>query len=124
MQMPTTQTISAEQRARTSDPNTSHLAAETSAKSLSRLQAIVLEIVEGEGATGITDSELDAYYSLNALANGWPIVRYETPRKRRSDLTPSPNPKRRRPHLERLCDSGIRRPNKFGALEVVWVIAS
>jgi hypothetical protein len=97
-------------RARRSDPDTSHLAADKSSKKLSQLQAIVLFLfmVHGEG---LTDTELDDLYASNWERKNWPRVRMDTPRKRRSDLT----------RLGRLEDSTVRRMSRHGSLEAVWV---
>ena len=99
-------------RARRSDPDTSHMAADTSAPQISKLQAIVLGMVAAS-ELGLTDSEIDAQYASRVIAEGWPVVRYETPRRRRSDLA----------GMGSLVDSGIRRLNPFGRPEVVWVLA-
>lgn len=96
---------------RPGDPDTSQAAAESQLQNLSKLQGIVLSIFETVPDFGLTDSELDKFYALNWVLQGWPAIRYETPRKRRSDLT--------RDRL--LEDSGIRRMNPFGRPEVVWV---
>lgn len=101
-----------EPRARSTDPDTSHLAADLSHAKLSELQAIVLGIFHDVPDFGLTDSELDRYYADNSSHRGWPSIRFETPRKRRSDLS----------KLGKLEDSGIRRENPFGRLEVVWVV--
>jgi hypothetical protein len=100
--------------ARTTDPDTSHLAADLIQPKLSELQAIVLGIFHDVPDVRLTDSELDRYYAHNAGQRGWPSIRFETPRKRRSDLS----------KLGKLEDSGIRRENPFGRLEVVWVVAA
>lgn len=60
-----------------------------------------------------TDSELNAYYSSVWQRFGWPQVRHDTPRKRRSELS----------NLGLLADSGVKRPNGFGRDERVWTIA-
>lgn len=99
-------------RARTTDPDTSHLAADSTQANLSELQAIVLAILHDVPDFGLTDSELDRYYADNSGHRGWPSIRFETPRKRRSDLS----------KMGKLEDSGIRRLNPFGRLEVVWVV--
>lgn len=102
-------------RARRSDPEASHIAADVSGRTWSRMKEVVFTIfatVEVYGV-GLTDSELDEYYARWGSVMGWPSCRYETPRKRRSDLT-------REGVLE---DSGILRPNRFKGLETVWVIS-
>lgn len=109
--MPSTDTISV--LSRSGDPDTSVAAAESQVKNLSKLQGIVLSLFESTPDFGLTDSEVDRFYANNQQMHGWPAVRFETPRRRRSDLT-------RDGFLE---DSGIRRVNPFGRLEVVWVVS-
>lgn len=99
--------------ARSSDPDTSHMAVEP--QPLSELRRIVLDIFRERDADelGMTDSELDDFYAAHYDKRGWPAVRYETPRKRRSDLA----------NMDLLVDSSFRRRNRFGRLEAVWVLA-
>lgn len=97
---------------RSSDPDTSRRAAELLAPKLSKLQTIVLNIFRTVPDFGLTDSELDSLYVRSYADRGWPMTRFETPRKRRSDLT----------RMGLLEDSGIRRMNPYGRLEVVWVL--
>lgn len=94
---------------RAGDPDTSRLAAESQLPHLSVLQGHVLTLFM-EAELGLTDSELDELYAGVRAARGWKAVRFETPRKRRSDLT----------SLGRLVDSGFRRLNPYGRPEVVW----
>jgi hypothetical protein len=98
--------------ARATDPSTSHDAAAKTVKNLSRVQAAVLSMFESVDF-GLTDSELDSLYAARQEHKGWPPVRFETPRKRRSDLT----------KVGLLIDSNVRRINGFGSPEVVWVLA-
>ena len=60
-----------------------------------------------------TDTELCAFYAHSWERLGWPKVRHESPRKRRSELT----------NLGLLTDSGVKRPNGFGRDERVWTLA-
>lgn len=97
--------------ARHTDPDTSHLAADSQAANLSELQRIILGLFE-QREFGFTDDELGVHYGANQpVYRNWPMVRDQTPRKRRSELT----------KMGLLEDSGVRRPNRFGALEIVWV---
>lgn len=89
-------------------------AAETAGRSMSRLQYIVLSIFSKRSERGMTDSELDSFYGANWWEQEWPQVRYETPRKRRSDLT----------RLGLLADSGEKELNDYNSAEVVWEITS
>lgn len=99
-------------RARVTDPDTSHVAADGVQDRLSRLQSIVLSIVRFHGA--MTDTELDDFYAASAADfPEWPAVRFDSPRKRRSDLTA----------MGLIRDSGEKRTNRFGSAEVVWVVA-
>lgn len=95
--------------ARTTDPDTSHEA--VAGQPLNKLRSIVLGIyADAAGDRGMTDSELDAYYANNRELRDWPMVRYETPRKRRSDLV----------GFGFLRDSGLTETNPFGRQETVW----
>lgn len=97
--------------ARPTDPATSHEA--VADQPLNELRRIVLLIVHDMGGDrGITDSEIDAFYAANYQFQGWPVVRYETPRKRRSDLT----------SYGYVRDSGDVEPNAYGRNETVWEI--
>lgn len=119
--MPTPQTLppSTRDRVRTTDPETSIDAAVKSGKELSRMQRIVFTLfntLADDDGPGLTDSELCRRYEHFRDVCGWPVVRYETPRKRRSDLSGK--------KLQLLRDSGIRRLNEAGSPEVVWEVAS
>ena len=99
-----------EPRVRATDPEPSHLAADRSQKHLSQSQSIVLSIFRARG--NFTDSELDTHYELLCRSQGWPVVKFDTPRKRRSQLTAR----------DLIVDSGERRENEYGNPEVVWVL--
>lgn len=79
---------------------------------LTVMQSIVLNIFKARG--NLTDTELCTHYNLIWHTQGWPACRFETPRKRRSDLA----------RLGLLRDSADKRDNGFGSLETVWVVAS
>lgn len=83
----------------------------TPAYPLTDMQSIILNQFWNVGT--FTDSELNNYYSRLWEPMGWPQVRHDTPRKRRSELTA----------LGLLADSGLKRPNGFGSDERVWCIA-
>lgn len=99
-------------RARFTDPVTSHEAADLSAKHLSEIQVIVYDLIK-DSFSGLADFELGAQYAIQAPMYGFPQVLFDTPRRRRSDLT----------RMGRLVDSGVRRMNDHGRNEVVWVVA-
>lgn len=104
--------MSTEVLSRSTDPETSQIAGVKVAKSLSKVQKIVLSFVKAAGSMGMTDSEIDDYYDAYQVRMNWPKVRHETPRRRRSEL-------RKAGLVE---DSGVRRFNQYGGLEVVWVL--
>lgn len=99
--------------ARANDPITSDIAGEKLQRDgkLSQLQTIVLGIFRDEGP--MTDTQLDFFYQANREQRGWPYCRFDTPRKRRSELTKA----------RYLVDTGQKARNDFGALEVVWRVA-
>lgn len=107
------QPIGASSLARSTDPDTSHAAAESQAPKLSTLQNIVLDLYTRVGEWGITDTELCVRYVAGWRDNEWPHVLFETPRKRRSDLT----------NLGLLTATERRRKNGHGHPEVVWVVS-
>lgn len=97
--------------ARPTDPTTSHDA--VADQPLNELRRIVLLIVHDMGGDrGMTDSEIDAFYAANYLFQGWPVVRFETPRRRRSDLA----------NAGLVRDSGATEKNAYGRNETVWEI--
>lgn len=98
-------------RVRLLDPVTSHEAADASQAGLSKLQAIVLAIFAERGQ--LTDSELDDYYFNVAHDRDYPMVRLETPRRRRSDLTKK----------ALIKSTGETRKNPFNRSEIVWSLA-
>lgn len=83
----------------------------TPAFPLTDMQSIVLSIFWRAGR--FTDTELCNYYAGMWELRGWPQVRHESPRKRRSELT----------NLGLVADSGYKRPNGFGTDERVWCLA-
>lgn len=99
--------------ARVTDPGTSHEA--VGAQPLNRLRRIVLQIfAEIAGDRGMTDTELDSFYEKNWGMQGWPVVRFETPRKRRSDLV----------GMGLIQASGAVEKNPYNRNEVVWEITA
>ena len=108
-----TMTIKIKRLHHRNDPATAKAAAASQKRYLSNLQAIVLDMVRIAGPVGLTDSELNDDYAADYLHMGWVKMRFDTPRKRRSDLT--------RDGL--LVDSGKTRSNQYGRHEVVWVLA-
>lgn len=101
--------------ARSTDPRTSHTAAASQAANLTSLQQIVLTIFRRLDAVelGATDSEIANYYNSHYRLEGWPTVRFDTPRKRRSDLA----------GMGLIEDTGFRRLNPFGSPEAVWCLS-
>ena len=78
---------------------------------LTGAQSVILALFRQRGS--FTDSELNDHYAANWEFHGWPQMRYDTPRKRRSELT----------NLGILTTDGSTRPNRFGGQERVWAIA-
>lgn len=78
---------------------------------LTGAQSVILALFRQRGS--FTDSELNDFYSLNWEFQGWPQMRYETPRKRRSELT----------NLGILTTDNSTRPNRFGGQEKIWSLA-
>jgi len=78
---------------------------------LTGAQSVILALFRQRGS--FTDSELNDFYAANWEFQGWPQMRYDTPRKRRSELT----------NLGILTTDGSTRPNRFGGQERVWAIA-
>lgn len=78
---------------------------------LTDMQSIVFSIFWRAGS--FTDTELGNYYAGLWELRGWPRVRHDSPRKRRSELAA----------LGLLVDSGMKRPNGFGSDERVWMLA-
>jgi hypothetical protein len=72
--------------ARTTDPTTSHDAAQFSLDKAPLLQQRIYEIL-ADFPEGLTDDEITDMYELSASLQGWEPVLHDTPRKRRSDLT-------------------------------------
>jgi hypothetical protein len=95
-------------RARTSDPITSHLAADsTGNKAL--VQQAVLSLFSNK-SFGLTDEEMSRLYIHSADA---PATHTDSPRKRRSELS----------GRGLLVDVGIKRPTMSGRQSVAWVLA-
>ncbi|MFD5864409.1 hypothetical protein ACFWGP_05625 [Agromyces sp. NPDC127015] len=95
-------------RSRSTDPETS-VAAEPDAAVSSLLHYAVLELFAEHGP--MTDHELNQLYVVRQGVEPWlPRVRFDTPRKRRSELTAR----------RMLVDSGETRKNPWGKREVVW----
>ena len=78
---------------------------------LTGAQSVILALFRQRG--NFTDSELNDFYSLNWEFQGWPQMRYDTPRKRRSELT----------NLGILTTDSSTRPNRFGGQEKIWSLA-
>ena len=78
---------------------------------LTGAQSVILALFRQRG--NFTDSELNDHYAANWEFQGWPQMRYDTPRKRRSELT----------NLGILTTDSSTRPNRFGGQERVWAIA-
>lgn len=97
-------------RARRTDPETSHAAADRTSGTLPYMQSLVLGIFKILG--NATDEELGTYYAMRWSHEGWPQAHPDSPRKRRSELTAR----------GLLTDSGERRANSFGSMETVWVV--
>lgn len=71
-------------RARRSDPLPSHVAADKSAATRGRVAVAVLHLVETYGAR--TGQELNDLYRANRADMGWPVVAFDSPRKRAGEL--------------------------------------
>jgi len=78
---------------------------------LTGAQSVILALFRQRG--NFTDSELNDFYAANWEFQGWPQMRYDTPRKRRSELT----------NLGILTADGSTRPNRFGGQEKIWSLA-
>lgn len=96
-------------RSRETDPDTSH-AAEPTNEAASVMHRLVLGLFESRGP--MTDSELNTEYALSSARNpdDYPHARFDTPRKRRSELA----------SRRLVVDSGERRKTKWGRSEIVW----
>lgn len=99
--------------ARTTDPATSREAAVSQGKNLSEIQVIVLDLISTSDS-GLADFELSAQYAMWQPLYDFPAVLFDTPRRRRSDLS----------RMGRLVDSGFRRMNGHGRNEIVWQVKS
>ena len=71
-------------RARVTDPVTSHMAADRSAASKHAVREAVVTLVRQEGT--LTGSEINRLYNLRADRYGWPLVHFDSPRKRAGEL--------------------------------------
>lgn len=71
-------------RSRRSDPTTSHMAADRSAHTLTKLRLAVLALVRQEPLA--VGSELNEMYRLRFERNGWPKAAWDSPRKRAGEL--------------------------------------
>ncbi len=90
-------------RARLTDPLSSHVAAEKSAETRGQVhEAIVVQIREHGPMNG---RELNDRYETFRRAHGWPVVSYDSPRKRAGELVGSrlvvvnPDDPRGTPHI-------------------------
>lgn len=81
-----TQTIGPDDtaRARRSDPLPSHVAADKSATSRRAVRDAVLFLLWLKGDR--TGQELNDLYAGRAVQHGWPIVHFDSPRKRVAEL--------------------------------------
>lgn len=73
-----------EPNVRRSDPVTSHAAADRSASTRKHVADAVFLLVMQEGE--LTGSELNRLYALRQGRNGWPVVHFDSPRKRAGEL--------------------------------------
>ena len=78
---------------------------------LTGAQSVILALFRQRG--NFTDTELNDFYAANWEFQGWPPMRYDTPRKRRSELT----------NLGILTTDSSTRPNRFGGQEKIWSLA-
>lgn len=100
-----------EPRARRSDANTSQAAADRTQARLSEVKKAILLIAATNPP--MLDTELNDLYASNWEQRGWPKQRWDSPRKRRSDLTTA--------GLLKL--TGVERSNRFGCPEQEWTLA-
>lgn len=70
-------------RARRSDPPSSHVAADRSAQTRSAVEGAVIWMLRHLDLTG---AELNEDYRLLAADMGWPVVHFDSPRKRAGEL--------------------------------------
>lgn len=71
-------------RARRNDPLSSSVAADLSAKTRGRVHAAVLWMLDRYGP--LTGNELNDHYRWLQYGMGWPLVAYDSPRKRAGEL--------------------------------------
>lgn len=71
-------------RARRNDPLSSSVAADLSAKTRGRVHAAVLWMLDRYGP--LTGNELNDHYRWRQRGMGWPVVAYDSPRKRAGEL--------------------------------------
>lgn len=71
-------------RVRRDDPETSHRAGDRSADSIPAVKAAVISLVAEHGA--LTGSEINTLYAENRVDHDWPVVHWDTPRKRAGEL--------------------------------------
>lgn len=71
-------------RARRSDPLPSHVAADKSASSRRIVRDAVLVLLRQEGQ--LDGSDLNALYAASRGWRGWPVVHFDSPRKRAGEL--------------------------------------
>ena len=71
-------------RVRRSDPLVSHMAADSSAHTLTKLRLAVLALVRQEPLA--VGSELNEMYKIRYIRNGWPKAAWDSPRKRAGEL--------------------------------------
>jgi len=71
-------------RTRTTDPVTSHQAADKSQARIKETKMCVLRLIRQEGS--LTGQEVNDLYLLRASRSDWPAAKYDTPRKRAFEL--------------------------------------
>lgn len=71
-------------RARLTDPLASHAAADQSAATIKHVADAVLWMIAHYGPC--TGRELNDHYRNSARGRGWPVVSYDSPRKRAAEL--------------------------------------
>lgn len=97
-------------RARRSDRDTSHRAADLSARQIHTVKSCVYSLIDQAGMEGLTGTELNLLY---AAASGVIPAAPDTPRKRIDDLVKN----------RLVFDSHATRIGIYGSPETVWVSA-
>lgn len=71
-------------RARKTDPLPSHVAADKSAETRGQVHEAVVELLTEYG--NLNGQQLNDRYREDRIFRGWPVVAYESPRKRAAEL--------------------------------------